>query len=343
MKQPLAAIGGLAWLSFSGGLAPPAAPQVFRAGVDVVQVDAIVSSDGRPVVDLTARDFAITDNGVPQTVLDVTRETVPIDVSLILDTSATGGSMFRNSVINATLAAAINQIRERLRPDDRVALTTFARGVLEHLPLSPASALAKLNLKATSPMVLDPGDTSLYDALALSLPITPVPGRRQLAVLFSASKDTASFLDEPTTFDVVRRSSAAIFVVGSTVDPNPIPTANVDPAAPAYKRDYLLGSRPLPEAFLKRIAAETGGRLEILEPAVYTANSPQRVGIRIRRVSLEEKFVGALDDFRAGYVLRYTPTGVARGGWHQLSVTVTRSGGFNVAARRGYAGVEPRR
>ena len=52
----------------------------------------------------------------------------------------------------------------------------------------------------------------------------------------------------------------------------------------------------------------------------------------------ETSFTQIVADFRASYVLRYTPKGVDRGGWHTLAVRVTRPGAFNVRARAGYTG-----
>jgi len=47
-------------------------------------------------------------------------------------------------------------------------------------------------------------------------------------------------------------------------------------------------------------------------------------------------FVKVLNEFRQSYVLRYTLTGVARPGWHTLSVTVRGPKKYDVRARRGY-------
>jgi hypothetical protein len=44
------------------------------------------------------------------------------------------------------------------------------------------------------------------------------------------------------------------------------------------------------------------------------------------------------ETFRSGYVLHFTPRGVGREGWHDLTVTVTAPGKFDVHARKGYAG-----
>ena len=41
---------------------------VFRSGVSVVRVDVLATDGGRPLEGLTAADFELTDNGVPQDV-----------------------------------------------------------------------------------------------------------------------------------------------------------------------------------------------------------------------------------------------------------------------------------
>jgi VWFA-related protein len=48
---------------------PPQPPPVFRAGTNLVQVDAIVTDpDGHPLVELTAADFELQDDGKPMTI-----------------------------------------------------------------------------------------------------------------------------------------------------------------------------------------------------------------------------------------------------------------------------------
>jgi hypothetical protein len=50
------------------------------------------------------------------------------------------------------------------------------------------------------------------------------------------------------------------------------------------------------------------------------------------------EFDRILDDFRASYVLRYSPTGVERPGWHEIEVAVPSAPRATVRARRGYYG-----
>jgi VWFA-related protein len=343
-------------LALAVTVAGPQQP-VFQSAVDLVQVDISVTWKNRPVADLTAADFAISDNGVPQTILDVSRETMPIDLTLILDGSSTGGALIRNSTVAGSLGQAVNRIRESLRPGDRVSLVTFNRRVEERFHLRPTEALGPVELFSNGPLLVAPGETALYDALVLSLPRSATPDRRQLAILCSSGPDTMSFNDEAAAFDVARRSAAAIFVVGSTVDPNPLPGGSFEepPAigdqsgrpsvpfqAPARPpTSVIFGSRALPMKFLQKLVDETGGEMQVIEPVVYLTNNPYHFEIRpqVTKSSIAEFFLRALDSFRAGYVVRYAAQGVPRTGWHSLTVGVTRQGAaYEVKARRGYAG-----
>ena len=68
--------------------APVAARQTtFRTTTAVVSVSVSVKRGNNVVANLKAADFMLTDNGVRQTVEAVSIESVPIDVTLFLDTS----------------------------------------------------------------------------------------------------------------------------------------------------------------------------------------------------------------------------------------------------------------
>ena len=57
-----------------------------------------------------------------------------------------------------------------------------------------------------------------------------------------------------------------------------------------------------------------------------------RVG---RSTKIGDVLGDAITEFRTRYLLRYTPMGVPRDGWHEVRVRVT-SGGLDVRHRRGY-------
>jgi VWFA-related protein len=86
--------------------------------------------------------------------------------------------------------------------------------------------------------------------------------------------------------------------------------------AVVYGVALTIGGRP---TFLQDLADATGG--ELLEVG---AND-----------DLGATFQKVLEQFRRRYVVSYTPTGVARAGWHRLQVRVNQPG-LTVKARPGY-------
>jgi len=108
------------------------APQTtFKSGVEVVELDVSVTRGGVPVVGLTARAFALTDNGAAQEVASVTLEKLPLSVTMVLDTSqSVAGERLQHLVQAGTgLVAA-------LHPEDRAALVTFSHAVDLRVPMT---------------------------------------------------------------------------------------------------------------------------------------------------------------------------------------------------------------
>ena len=125
----MASLGGLAVTAVAG--------QTFRSGVDAVTVDVLVTRDGQPVTGLTADDFIVLDNDVPQQIDLVMLDEVPITLLLVLDTSGSVGDAPLTQLL-----AAVGVTSEALRSDDRVGLVTFSdklRTIVE--PPAPRSGL----------------------------------------------------------------------------------------------------------------------------------------------------------------------------------------------------------
>jgi len=161
----------------AAALAAPAAwqqrPQ-FRTGVDVVQLNVAVTDKTRVISDLVAADFEVLDNGVRQEVVSISREALPIDVTMALDTSESVVQWVQNAIVSAA-----NRIRERLKPEDRLSLVTFNQRIHERIALLPASEAPSISLGRPT------GQTSLNDVIATVLAARPVVDRRQLAIVFS--------------------------------------------------------------------------------------------------------------------------------------------------------------
>src|SRR5262245_64712025 len=92
----------------------------FRAGADAVAVEASVRRDKRPVTGLKVSDFELLDNGVPQQISDLNYERLPIDVTVVLDVSA--------SVTGAVLdqlRQSVRELKADLGAKDRLKLVAF--------------------------------------------------------------------------------------------------------------------------------------------------------------------------------------------------------------------------
>jgi VWFA-related protein len=176
----------------------------FRSGVEVVELDVSVMRGGAPVAGLTARDFALTDNGVAQDVGSVTLEQLPLSVTLVLDTSqSVAGDRLRH------LAQAGEGLVAALRKDDRAALITFSHMVDLRVPMTGDFQ----SIRTALDTMTGSGATSLRDAVHLALQLQSRDRSRPLMLLFTDGHDTASWLSEDAVVDSARRSGVVIHAV----------------------------------------------------------------------------------------------------------------------------------
>jgi hypothetical protein len=273
---------------------------VFRIATDGVQVPVAVRDGSRIMSDLTAADFILTDNEVPQTIQAVSVESVPVDVTLILDTSGS------TTNVAERLAKDVQQIARLLRKDDALRLLRIDTFVEELRPMAPVTtpftgdATRQLN-----------GFSSVHDALIAAL-VRPVPAdRRHLVVAITDGLDTMSVTTADRVREVASRSDALLQIV--TVRPPQSGGARTF-VRPRYSEANLL--------VLTEAAERTGG--ELRGRGLFGDADPVSAFQRV------------FDEYRQSYVLRYVPENVERDGWHELSVTVPRAPNATVHARRGY-------
>jgi len=274
---------------------------VFRASADVVSVEASVRRERRPVVGLTAADFTLLDNGVPQEISEVSYEKLPIDVTVLLDVSAS----VTGPVLD-DLRRSLRQLRADLSARDRLRLITFdmrMRRLVDFADPPSATDAALASIAAA-------GSSAVFDSLAVALTAAVPPGRRQLIVLFSDGQDSSSISDAETLLDVAKRSTPTVAVV----------LASASSKQPAS----LLRSASRPGSLTvgnlaDQIASDTGGFVVGVTPGDNLSSTFRRV----------------LELFRTSYVLYFTPRGVERPGNHTLQVRV-KDAKVEVRARRGY-------
>jgi VWFA-related protein len=274
---------------------------VFRTRTESVAISASVKRNNAPVPHLTASDFRLTDNGVPQSIDAVTIESVPLDVTLFMDTSgSTAGALDR-------MKSNVISIARMLRPDDQFRLLTIGLSVETPVPWQRAGSPITLNMKAV------PGISLVYDALFVALTHTPAAGRRHLIVAMTDGEDCGSLLDGARVLDASGRSEAVLHWIyvsnQGEFDPFAIPAW----CTPGDAREVN---------FVAESATRTGGdthRSRFGDPAVRT-------------------FAQILDEFRQSYVLRYSANGVKGPGWHAVVVQVPAQAGLTIKARSGYFG-----
>jgi Ca-activated chloride channel homolog len=287
---------------------PPAAPgePSFRTQTSGVRIDVLVTDGERPVPNLTPADFELTDSGVAQQVEVTSLRDMPVDVIIVLDTSASLGDDGLRHLLRAT-----DSLLGSLRASDRAALVTFSRTVMMRSDLTPIHDRVRGMLAG----VKAKGTTSVIDATYAATTLQTQLDRPALLLVFSDGIDTASWLRPEKVLETVRRSAVvpyAVVVGEAAVMMTSVPGA--DTTRPSEPREPLDAT----DSFLRDLVVTGGG---VFMPAAETRQ-------------LEHRFAEALDNFRQRYVLTYTPRGVDAPGWHPVTVKV--KGRHRVRARPGY-------
>jgi VWFA-related protein len=221
----------LALLLSATATAVAATQPTFSTRVEGIRVDVLVTdSSRRPLRGLTAADFTIRDNDVPQQVDIVGYGETSLNVGLAFDLS--------ESVAGAPLQrlkAASEALTAELQPADRSSLITFNEVVSLPCPLSESRACVRDALNAARPI----GETALVDGVFAGMMAGESDVGRSLLMIFSDGLDTASFLGAERVLEMGRRSDVVVYPIASK------------------------GARP---DFLEELASLTGGRLHEVDP-----------------------------------------------------------------------------
>lgn len=210
---------GLGCLLFVLVFAAPAAAQTgpfpqaptFRSGASLVALNVTVQDMGaRYVSGLQPADFAVYEDGVKQNVRFFESSSVPCDLIVLLDTSAS-----MTDKMDVVHEAAIGFFKT-LRPGDRGAVVAFSDTVdVLQPPTGDLNALESA-VKSTR----SHGATALYNAVYIALKSFGHPARqngevrRQALVLLSDGEDTASLVSFDDVVALARRTGVNIYSVG---------------------------------------------------------------------------------------------------------------------------------
>jgi VWFA-related protein len=153
-------------------------------------VNPEVLEAGRPVKNLQQSEFLLFDEDQPQSILYFARESVPLDVVLLLDVSGSVQKYFR------AIAGIASEALTTLKPQDRVAVMLFSRDVwIEQLFTSDRAEISAAIGKAAGEPPPGSG-TRIYAAVrgAVRYLAAQQPGEvRRRAILILTDNDAISY------------------------------------------------------------------------------------------------------------------------------------------------------
>ena len=234
----------------------------FRSGVDLVALNVVVTdSDQKYVTGLVPTDFAVYEDGVQQEVSFFGASGVPLDLAILLDTSASmTGKM---GIVQEAAAGFLST----LRSGDRTMIVDIKDATKVLFPLGNDFSGARAAILSTVPQ----GGTALYNGAYLTLKELAkqrranTEVRRQAIVVLTDGDDTASLISYDDLMDVAKQSGIAIYTI--TLRSKFLVTQ-------AQQRGHSYFSQS--EYGMKALAQETGARsffpMDVSElPHIYSA------------------------------------------------------------------------
>jgi Ca-activated chloride channel family protein len=289
----------------------PAAPSdqgqgsVFRSGASLVALNVTVSDGKRLVPGLKPGDFAIYEDGVLQQVQFFESKEVPIDLILLIDTSASMADK-----MPVVREAAVGFLAT-LRNGDRGAVVTFGDRVNIAQPLTDARPSLEQAVRSAQPNGSTALNNALYVALKQFARSTQQQGsvRRQAIAVLSDGEDTSSVIAFDDVLAMARKSGINIYTIC---------LQNQYAAARAESgRKYFSES----DFAMKSLAQETGAQS-------YFPHSVQE---------LRGIYAGISDELANQYSIGYAPTNSRLDGrFRRIVIKVNDHPEFRPRARMGY-------
>lgn len=219
------------------GLAAAAAPrpQGFRAGVDLVRLPVVVTGrDGVFVRGLSAGDFDVAEDGVPQRIVAFAEGApgadVPLHLGLMLDVSES---------MDADLRDAANAAVRFVGALDEAADVTFLDfNASVRLTRFGPDDYPRLFARMRRPTAT--GQTAFYDAIGAYLDSARARGGQHVLVAYTDGGDNISRMTLPQLVDALRFNQVVLYVIG-------------------YLDNQSSAVRLTQEARLGALARETGG------------------------------------------------------------------------------------
>jgi Ca-activated chloride channel homolog len=290
--------------------APPAPGEqgqgsVFRSGASLVALNVTVSDGKRLVPGLKPEDFAIYEDGVLQQVQFFESKEVPIDLILLIDTSASMAD--KMEVVREAAVGFLATLRDR----DRGAVVTFGDRVNIAQALTDERGSLEHAVRSAQPSGSTALNNALYVALKQFARSAQQQGtvRRQAIAVLSDGEDTSSVIGFDDVLAMARKSGINIYTICLQ---NQYAVARAESG-----RRYFSES----DFAMKSLAQETGAQ-------AYFPHSVQ---------DLRGIYAGISDELANQYSIGYAPTNSRLDGrFRRIVIKVNDHPEFRPRARMGY-------
>ena len=266
------------------------ATQVTSVRLDV----AVYDKQGRFVMGLDQKSFYLAEDGVPQKLDMVVNEGIPATFALLVDSSQ---SMWRRMDF---VREAAGRVASYLRPNDRVIVAPFSRSI--GATTGPTNDRATV-MEAVS-AIQAAGGTAIADSLVtMAGRLADVPGRA-VAVLITDGYDENSTSQPEDAITALKKAQVTTYVVGI---------------------GGVAGISLKGAEFLRRLAAETGGR----------AFFPPRME------ELTHVYDTLTVDAQNRYLITYTPANQQWDGTWRTVALETFTPEYAIQTQKGYFARDP--
>ena len=293
---------------------PASEVHVFRSGAALVPLNVTVTDSTKQFVKgLTASDFSIFEDGVPQDVKFFEATETPTDLIVLIDTSSSMSD--KMDVVHEAATGFLKTMKQ----GDRGAVVAFADGVDIVQTLTGDRHLLDQGIRRT----VARGATSLHNAIYIALKEFGRGARqegdvrRQAIAVLSDGEDTSSLVGFDDVLELARKSGVSIYPI-------------VLQSRYAATRAATVGQRRFhseAEYSMRMLAQETGAQ----------AYFPLQI------FELKGIYASIAQELSSQYSLAYSPhNGRADGRFRKILVRIASRPDLKLRTRAGYTADRPR-
>jgi VWFA-related protein len=355
---PLAAQSPTGPIAPQPGVAVQQSPAQAKIGVSVALVNTPVTvrdSKGQMIHTLDAKDFRITDNGVPQHILHFDMGGDPLSLVVLVETSSRvdpmlpqirkSGIVITQTVMGATGEAAIIGFNDSV---DKLQEFTANADKIE---------------KTFTDLQAGTSGSKLYDAMAVGVemlsgqpqPTADKPGRRRVMLILSEATDIGSDTQFGEVLRQAQLANVTIYSVGLSTTRAELQAAPRN-TTPQVTPPGTFGTPPMPGTVQTPDTEAARQGSGDLMPAIVWAVKHVKDKVKGNPLELATAGTGgehlatykdlsidkAIDEIggelHSQYSVTYAPTGTNETGYHEIKVDIAKhkSGKLKIRSRPGY-------